>query len=121
MAHQPVIGVIRHRFGAQRLHQRIEHVCRAAFEGCVGLAVVAHAIHDFGAFAPGLHHVCHSVRIILQVGVHRDGRVRLRVQGVHQSGEQRVLMPLVVRQLQTVEQLGILIVQRADYIPRAVL
>ena len=45
-----------------------------------------------------LEHEINRVDIVLQIGIHADGHIRMRQHG-HQSREQGILMPLVVREI----------------------
>ena len=90
-------------FGAQPLHHRIEGVSGSPLECGVGIAVIAYAVHDFGAFTVGGDHAVDGIRIILQVGIHGDRGIDVQVQRMHQPREQRILMPSIMGELHPVE------------------
>ena len=117
-AHEAVIRVVIGDIHAQRLHQAIEHQRRAALEGGIGIAPVAHAIDHIASFPVLFDKAVHGIHIVLQIRIHRNGHVAAAPRG-HQPGQQRVLVAPVAAELDPLKQ-RVFLVQGADQLPGAV-
>ena len=112
--------MIRHGFRAHPLKHLIERFGGVPFEPRVLLTRRAHTVDDFIPVAEVRDELVHRVHIVLQIGIHGDGRITALVFGDHQSGEERILMAPVMGQFHAAEQQPIGIMQVADDIPSTI-
>lgn len=86
------------------VHQTIECLRSKSFEKCVFLPHTPHTIDNFRPVVVFVYHLLHRADIILSVAVdrYRDVRSVLRI---HESCQNRILMPTVSTQRNTVEML----------------
>ena len=81
------------------IHQLIESQGRIFLEKSIRRTLPAHAVHDVGSSAPGIHHPDDGTHVVLQVGIDGHGCIRMGCRPL-QTGPQRLLMTDIVRQLQ---------------------
>ena len=80
------------------LHKPIECLCRCTFKPCVGLAFLAHTIHNILAFLPLLNHIYYGILVVLQVGINRNHCSTCSKAFLH-TGPKGTLMAFVVGKL----------------------
>ena len=118
-AHQPVIRVVIHHVHSKHFHHFVKAARGGALEKAVGIPLVPDAVNDVAPFFEFGQEAVQGVDIVLQVRIQADRAVGLLLRR-HQAGEQSVLMPPVMRELEARAQ-RVFLAEAADQLPSLVL
>ena len=116
--HQAKIRMVEHDVRAETAHDTVEALRREPLEERVRLSARAHAIDNIRTRSVFFKHAINGIHIVLQIRIHADGHVGIGTHG-HEPCEKRILMPLVVCEVDARAQF-IILRPRGDALPRPV-